>query len=88
MALDTRSKRASSVGILLPFVLAPVLPDGTIDQGDRQHTALSYSGILATAAVAIAVVLDVELVVSLVTSLALTDAAVTNLSVAVATRTS
>jgi hypothetical protein len=49
MALDSRSKRASSVGILLPFVLAPVLPDGTIDQGDRQHIALSYSGINAAA---------------------------------------
>lgn len=47
--LDTRSKRASSVQILLPFVLAPVLPDGTIDQGDRQHTAHSYSGIAADA---------------------------------------
>jgi hypothetical protein len=49
MAVDTRSKRASSVGIGLPFVLAPVLPDGTIAQADRQHIALSYSGILATA---------------------------------------
>lgn len=46
--LDTRSKRASSVGILLPFLFAPVLPDGTIDQGDRQHIAYSYSGIAAT----------------------------------------
>jgi len=45
--LDTRSKRASSVGILLPFMLSPPLPDGTIDQGDRQHIALSYSGIPA-----------------------------------------
>ncbi len=51
--LDTRSKRASSVGIALPFILAPVLPDGTIAQGDRQHTAWSYSGILATAAVSV-----------------------------------
>lgn len=45
--LDTRSKRASSVGIALSFVLAPPLPDGTIGQGDRQHIAVSYSGILA-----------------------------------------
>lgn len=45
--LDTRSKRASSVQILLPFVLAPVLPDGAIAQADRQHTTHSYSGILA-----------------------------------------
>ena len=48
MALDTRSKRASSVGILLAFVLAPPLPDGTLGQGDRQHIAATYSGILAT----------------------------------------
>ena len=49
--LDTRSKRASSVGILLPFMISPPLPDGTIDQGDRQHIALSYSGIHAAALV-------------------------------------
>jgi hypothetical protein len=35
--------------MLLPFSLAPPLPDGTIAQADRQHIALSYSGILATA---------------------------------------
>jgi len=47
--LDTRSKRASSVSILLASMLAPVLPDATIGQGDRQHTANRYSGILADA---------------------------------------
>ena len=46
--LDTRSKRASSVQILLPFLLAPILPDGALDQADRQHMAHSYSGILAS----------------------------------------
>ena len=45
--MDTRSKRASSVNILLSTILAPVLPDGTISQADRQHTAWSYSGIRA-----------------------------------------
>ena len=50
--LDTRSKRASSVGIMLVSVLSPVLPDGTIGDGDRQHTAWSYSGIAASAPVA------------------------------------
>ena len=45
--LDSRSKRASSVGILLSFILALVLPDGTIAQADRQHIAWSYSGIEA-----------------------------------------
>jgi len=34
----------------VPSTLAPVLPDGTIAQGDRQHIAFSYSGILATEA--------------------------------------
>lgn len=57
--MDTRSKRASSVGILLPFVLAPVLPDGSISQVDRQHIAWSYSGILATALVIITYLADV-----------------------------
>jgi len=45
--LDTRSKRASSVGILLPSILSLVLPDATISAGDRQHTAWTYSGIAA-----------------------------------------
>ena len=45
--LDTRSKRASSVGLLLPFLLAPPLADGTLGQGDRQHKAHRYSGIAA-----------------------------------------
>lgn len=48
--LDSRSKRASSVGLLTPPILSLVKPDGTLSQGDRQHTAFSYSGILATAA--------------------------------------
>lgn len=47
MALDSRAKRASSVGIGLLWLLAPPLPDGAISQGDRQHIAISYSGILA-----------------------------------------
>lgn len=45
--MNTRSKRASSAGILLPFLLHPVAPDGTIDAGDRQHIAWNYSGIAA-----------------------------------------
>lgn len=48
--LDSRSKRASSVNILKPFMADLVLPDATISQGDRQHIALAYSGILAGAA--------------------------------------
>ena len=45
--LDTRSKRASSVGFWKPYALALPLPDGSIGQGDRQHSAWDYSGILA-----------------------------------------
>jgi hypothetical protein len=46
--LDTPSKRASSVQMLLWSVLAPVLPDGSIALADRQHTAHTYSGIAST----------------------------------------
>lgn len=49
--MTTRSKRASSVGIGLFWLLAPPFPDGTLDQGDRQHAAISYSGVLAGAPV-------------------------------------
>lgn len=47
--LDNTSKRRSSVQILVPSTLAPLLPDGAIAQADRQHIAISYSGILAAA---------------------------------------
>lgn len=48
--LDSRSKRSSSVGILLVSILAPPLPDGAITAvGDRQHIAWEYSGIEAGA---------------------------------------
>ncbi len=47
--LDTRQKRASCVSLLVPFVLAPPLPDADIDQGDRQHIAFSYAGVAAGA---------------------------------------
>jgi len=43
--LDSQSKRASSVGILEPWILSPALPDGAITQTDRQHIAWCYSGI-------------------------------------------
>ena len=50
MAVDTASKRASSMQVLLPWVVAPPIPDGAISQGDRQHVAWSYAGILAAEA--------------------------------------
>ena len=46
MALDTAAKRASALG----YEFAPslfIIPDGTIDQGDRQTIVDLYSGILA-----------------------------------------
>lgn len=51
MPVDTRSKRASALSALRSWILTPPLPDGTLDQGDRQHVAFMYSGILAAAAV-------------------------------------
>ena len=46
MAVDTAQKRASSLGFGVPFILN-LMPDGSIDQGDRQTSANSYRGILA-----------------------------------------
>ncbi len=47
MGLNTRSKRASSVGVLALFILAPPLPDGAIQAEDRRHILGCYSGYLA-----------------------------------------
>lgn len=47
--LDTRPKRASSVQLLVPSTLAPVLPDGTVDAEDRMQGTHSYAGITAAA---------------------------------------
>ena len=44
MALNTRSKRASSVGVLALFILSPPFPDGVIKGGDQPHIAAVYSG--------------------------------------------
>lgn len=45
--IDTASKRGSAIHTLGVFVAAYPIPDGTIDQTDRQHVGGSYSGILA-----------------------------------------
>jgi hypothetical protein len=47
MAVDTRSTRASVLGIGLAAALTLPLSDGTVGQPDRQHVALSYAGIAA-----------------------------------------
>lgn len=51
MAIDTLAKRNSTLIIQNSGGL--VVPDGTIDQGDRQSILKQFSGILAGAAVAI-----------------------------------
>lgn len=51
--LDTPSKRISSLGWGLHPIQAAPLPDGTIGDGDRQHIAVSYSGISAGAPVVV-----------------------------------
>ena len=58
--LDTTSKRRSSVQVISPWLLAPVLPDGTVGQGDRQHVAWTYAGILAAGALAALVALTLN----------------------------
>lgn len=45
--IDTRSKRASAACILACWIVSPILPDATLDQGDRQHATWVYSGVLA-----------------------------------------
>ena len=48
MAVDTRDKRSSSIGIDKPFLRLFQNPTGTIAQDGRQSTGLKYSGILAS----------------------------------------
>ena len=46
MAIDSATRRASVLGVSF-VALALIVPDGTIDQGDRQTISHQYSGILA-----------------------------------------
>lgn len=50
MAVDTAAKRGSLMRWGRPY-LYKLIPDGTIDQGDRQTLALYYGGILTAAPV-------------------------------------
>lgn len=50
--MDTRDKRASAITVGSPWRLTLPVADGALDQGDRQHVAYFYRGILAGAAVA------------------------------------
>jgi hypothetical protein len=50
VAIDTRNKRASALGIALPGRAVFPNPDGSLgNQADRQHIAYGYPGILAGA---------------------------------------
>lgn len=51
MAVDTRAKRASVLGLCAAVVLTLPAPDATVGQDDRQHTSFCYSGLTASAAV-------------------------------------
>ena len=46
--LDTEPKRRSAMGLDLPWPMALPLPDGTIEQRDRQHLSSLYGGIAIT----------------------------------------
>ena len=52
MAVDTRDKRASILGLGLASLLVLPAP-GSIDQPDRQHVAYCYRGIAASAPIVI-----------------------------------
>jgi len=50
MALDTTSKRRSSIGLLQPWqpnIPSPLSTPGVVDQADQQQMAWTYSGIVA-----------------------------------------
>lgn len=47
MAVDTRNKRASVLGIGLAFRLVLPAPDASVDTADRAHVAYSYAGLAA-----------------------------------------
>ena len=49
-AIDTAAKRSSALDHEEVWQFGLPIPDGSADQGDRQHLAWSYSGILAGAA--------------------------------------
>jgi hypothetical protein len=53
MAVDTRQKRASAIGLGLAALLILPAPGGTIDQADQQQAASAYAGILAAPSVEI-----------------------------------
>ncbi len=55
MAVDTKQKRASAIGVRWAWL--PILPDadGSVSQADRQDVAFTYTGILSASPVVAAV---------------------------------
>lgn len=51
MAVDTARKRISAVNTCMPFTKNCSIPDGAVDQPDRQSITWCYSGITASAPV-------------------------------------
>ena len=47
MAVDTRNKRASVLGVAMAVTLVLPAPDGAVAAADQNHTAYSYAGITA-----------------------------------------
>jgi len=46
MAFDSAAKRWSFMHITVPFYISTPIPDGAIDQGDRQEFMHVYRGLL------------------------------------------
>ncbi len=47
MALDTANKRSSAISAARVWIVGAPMPDGALDQADRQQTAWAYAGIFA-----------------------------------------
>ena len=52
MAVDSQAKRMSATFLLLPVYTQGIVPDGSVDQNDRQAAIWVYGGILASTSVA------------------------------------
>ena len=60
MAIDTRSRRASVLGLALAAQLTLPLVDGAVGTADRQHLAYCYCGIASSVEVTADFTLVVE----------------------------
>lgn len=53
MAVDTRNKRSSAIGVSLPWRMRFPAPDGSFDAADRLHINVHYAGIGASSPVSV-----------------------------------